>query len=358
MEYNNTGIPVGQEPKLGACMVWQGGATKKGSDGVGHVAIVEKVVSSTEVITSESGWGSKNPFWTATRKKGNGNWGAGAGYKFLGFIYNPAVKDSDTVDNDSTAGYGYGKTNSPLVNYTKISPNKTSPRNHVIDTVTIHCVVGQCSVETLGNIFAPASYKASSNYGIGPDGRIGMYVEEKDRSWCSSSGSNDNRAITIEVASDTTSPYKVTDAAFNSLIKLLADICKRNNIKSLKWKADKNLIGHPEEQNMTVHRWFNTAKSCPGEYLYNKHYEIAEKVNQLLGVEEEDEDMTQERFNEMMNNYLLELAQKDASDWSVEARNWAENNGLVKGDGQGRKMYKKFMTREEMVQVLYRLMNK
>lgn len=228
----------------------------------------------------------------------------------------------------------------------------------MIDTVTIHCVVGQCSVETLGNIFAPASYKASSNYGIGPDGRIGMYVEEKDRSWCSSSGSNDNRAITIEVASDTTSPYKVTDAAFNSLIKLLADICKRNNIKSLKWKADKNLIGHPEEQNMTVHRWFNTAKSCPGEYLYNKHYEIAEKVNQLLGVEEEDEDMTQERFNEMMNNYLLELAQKDASDWSVEARNWAENNGLVKGDGQGRKMYKKFMTREEMVQVLYRLMNK
>lgn len=145
------------------------------------------------------------------------------------------------------AGYGYGKTNSPLVNYTKISPNKTSPRNHVIDTVTIHCVVGQCSVEALGEVFAPTSRQASSNYGIGPDGRIGMYVEEKDRSWCSSNGANDNRAITIEVASDTTSPYKVTDAAFNSLIKLLADICKRNNIKSLKWKADKNLIGHPEE---------------------------------------------------------------------------------------------------------------
>lgn len=247
MEYNNTGIPVGQVPKLGACMVWQGGATKKGNDGVGHVAIVEKVISPTEIITSESGWGSKNPFWNATRKKGNGNWGAGAGYKFLGFIYNPAIKDSDTVDNDPTAGYGYGKTNSPLVNYTKISPNKTSPRNHVIDTVTIHCVVGQCSVEALGNVFAPTSRQASSNYGIGPDGRIGMYVEEKDRSWCSSNGANDNRAITIEVASDTTSPYKVTDAAFNSLIKLLVDICKRNNIKSLKWKADKNLIGHPEE---------------------------------------------------------------------------------------------------------------
>ena len=181
------------------------------------------------------------------------------------------------------AGYGYGKTNSPLVNYTKISPNKTSPRNHVIDTVTIHCVVGQCSVEALGNVFAPTSRQASSNYGIGPDGRIGMYVEEKDRSWCSSNGANDNRAITIEVASDTTSPYKVTDAAFNSLIKLLVDICKRNNIKSLKWKADKNLIGHPEEYNISDHRWFSN-KSCPGEYLYNKHYEIAEKVNELLGV--------------------------------------------------------------------------
>ena len=355
-QYNNTGIPMGQTPKLGACMVWRGGPTLNSGDGVGHVAIVEKIYSPTKIMTSESGWGSKNPFWNATREKGNGNWGAGAGYKFLGFIYNPAVTDTGDVDTDTSNQYGFGKTNSPLVNYTKISPNKTSPRNHVIDTVTIHCVVGQCSVEALGNIFAPTSKQASSNYGIGPDGRIGMYVEEKDRSWCSSNGANDNRAITIEVASDTTSPYKVTDAAFNSLIKLLADICKRNNIKSLKWKADKNLIGHPEEQNMTVHRWFAN-KSCPGDYLYNKHYEIAEKVNELLGVQEEDEDMTQERFNELMTNYLTELAEKDPSAWSADARTWAESNGYIKGDEKGRKMYKKFMTREEMIQVLYRIMN-
>ena len=103
--------------------------------------------------------------------------------------------------------------NSNLVSYTKISPNKTSPRNHAIDRITIHCVVGQCTVETLGNIFAPTSKQASSNYGIGKDGRVGMYVEEKDRSWCSSSSANDNRAVTIEVASDTTHPYKVTDQA-------------------------------------------------------------------------------------------------------------------------------------------------
>ena len=355
-QYNNTGIPMGQTPKLGACMVWRGGPTLNSGDGVGHVAIVEKIYSPTKIMTSESGWGSKNPFWNATREKGNGNWGAGAGYKFLGFIYNPAVTDTGDVDTDTSNQYGFGKTNSPLVNYTKISPNKTSPRNHVIDTVTIHCVVGQCSVEALGNIFAPTSKQASSNYGIGPDGRIGMYVEEKDRSWCSSNGANDNRAITIEVASDTTSPYKVTDAAYNALIKLLADICKRNNIKSLKWKADKNLIGHPEEQNMTVHRWFAN-KSCPGDYLYNKHYEIAEKVNELLGVQEEDEDMTQERFNELMTNYLTELAEKDPSAWSADARTWAEDNGYIKGDGKGHTMYKKFMTREEMIQVLYRIMN-
>ena len=172
--------------------------------------------------------------------------------------------------------------NSPLVNYTKISPNKSSPRNHKIDTVTIHCVVGQCSVETLGNVFAPTSRQASSNYGIGYDGRIGMYVEEKDRSWCSSNAANDNRAITIEVASDTKEPYAVTDKAYAALIDLLVDICKRNGIKELKWKADKSLIGQPDKQNMTVHRWFAN-KSCPGTYLYERHAQIASEVNKRLG---------------------------------------------------------------------------
>lgn len=171
--------------------------------------------------------------------------------------------------------------NSPLVKYTKISPNRTSPRNHVIDTVTIHCVVGQCSVETLGNIFEPTSRQASCNYGVGVDGRIGMYCEEKDRSWCSSSSSNDDRAITIEVASDTTHPYAVNDKAYAALIDLVTDICKRNNIKELKWKGDKSLIGQVDKQNMTVHRWFAN-KSCPGDYLYNRHGAIADEVNKRL----------------------------------------------------------------------------
>ncbi len=174
-----------------------------------------------------------------------------------------------------------GFTNSSLVNYTRISPNRTKNRNHAIDTITIHCVVGQCSVETLGSIFAPTSRQASSNYGVGTDGRIGMYVEEKDRSWCSSSASNDHRAVTIEVASDTYAPYAVNSKAYASLINLVADICKRNGIKELKWKADKSLIGQVNKQNMTVHRWF-ASTSCPGDYLYSRMGDIASKVNAKL----------------------------------------------------------------------------
>lgn len=109
-----------------------------------------------------------------------------------------------------------------------------------------------------------------------------MYCEEKDRSWCSSSPSNDHRAITIEVASDTTYPYAVNAKAYASLINLVADICKRNGIKELKWKADKSLIGQVDKQNMTVHRWF-AATACPGEYLYSRMGQIAQEVNKKLG---------------------------------------------------------------------------
>ena len=171
--------------------------------------------------------------------------------------------------------------NSPLVSYTKISPNKTSPRNHKIDTITIHCVVGQLSVESLGAGFAKESRQASSNYGVGTDGRIGMYVEEKDRSWCSSNRSNDHRAITIEVASDSKYPYAVNDKAYAGLIDLLVDICQRNGIEKLLWKNDKSLIGQVDKQNMTLHRWFANTE-CPGEYLYSKHEQIAADVNARL----------------------------------------------------------------------------
>lgn len=146
-------------------------------------------------------------------------------------------------------------------------------------------MAGDLSVESCGNLFAKSSRQASSNYGIGSDGRIAMYVEEKDRSWCSSNKSNDHRAITIEVANDggAETGWHISDKAYNALIALLVDICKRNDIKKLLWKADKSLIGKVDKQNMTVHRWF-AAKACPGDYLYNLHGQIAKEVNEILGV--------------------------------------------------------------------------
>lgn len=174
-------------------------------------------------------------------------------------------------------------TNSPLVSYTKISPNRTPNRNHAIDTITIHCVVGQCSVQTLGEVFAPTSRQASSNYGVGYDGKIGMYCEEKDRSWCSSNAANDHRAITIEVASDTTPPYAVNSKAYAAMIDLVVDICKRNGIKALKWSASKSdRVNHANGCNMTVHRDYAN-KSCPGDYLFSRMASIANEVNKCLG---------------------------------------------------------------------------
>ena len=171
--------------------------------------------------------------------------------------------------------------NSSLVTYTRITKNRTSPRNHAIDTITIHCIVGQWTAKQGCDYFATTDRKCTANYIVGKDGSIGLSVEEKDCSWCSSSGSNDHRAITIEVASDTSHPYAVTDAAFAALLDLVEDICRRNGIKKLLWKADKSLIGKVDQQNMTVHRWFAN-KACPGDYLYNRHGEIAAEVNRRL----------------------------------------------------------------------------
>lgn len=176
--------------------------------------------------------------------------------------------------------------NSQLVTYTRISKNRTSPRNHEIDTITIHCIVGQWTAKQGCDYFATTDNEASCNYVVGKDGSIGLCVEEKDRSWCSSNRNNDHRAITIEVASDTKHPYKVTDNAYKALINLLVDICQRNNIKELRWKADKSLVGQIDKQNMTVHRWFAN-KSCPGDYLYSLHGQIAKEVNERLGTRDE-----------------------------------------------------------------------
>lgn len=176
--------------------------------------------------------------------------------------------------------------NSPLVSYTKLSPNHSGQRTHVVDRITPHCVVGQCSVETLGNIFAPTSRQASCQYGIGVDGRVGMYVEEKNRSWCSSSNANDQRAITIECASDATHPYAFNDTVYAKLIELCTDICKRYGKTKLLWLGDKtktlNYEPASNEMVLTVHRWFAN-KSCPGDWMYARMGDLASKVTAKLG---------------------------------------------------------------------------
>lgn len=190
-----------------------------------------------------------------------------------------AVRQKPEKEGERTVGY----TNSPLASYTRLSPNRTSPRNHVIDTITIHCIVGQWTAKQGCDYFARSDAKASANYVVGKDGSIGLCVEEKDRSWCSSNGNNDHRAVTIEVASDTTHPYAVTPQAYTALLDLVTDICKRNGIQKLLWKGDKGLVGQVDKQNMTVHRWFAN-KACPGDYLYSRHGEIAAEVSRRLSM--------------------------------------------------------------------------
>lgn len=172
-------------------------------------------------------------------------------------------------------------TNSKLVSYTKLSPNHSGQRTHSIDRITPHCVVGQLSCESICGCFSSSSRQASCNYGIGKDGRISLCVEEKNRSWCSSSNANDQRAVTIECASDMSEPYAMNNAVYNSLVRLCIDICKRNGKKKLLWLGSKdktlNYTPKSDEMVLTVHRWFAN-KSCPGNWLYSRLDELATKV--------------------------------------------------------------------------------
>ena len=198
--------------------------------------------------------------------------------------------------------------NSSLVDYTKLSPNHSGQRTHSIDRITPHCVVGQCSVETLGSIFMTNG--ASCNYGIGTDGRVLLCVEEKNRSWCSSSNSNDQRAITIECASDTYDPYAMNSKVYNTLVKLCTDICRRNGKKKLLWfgSESKTLNYSPKSDEMviTVHRWFAN-KSCPGDWLYSRLGDLASKVTKNLGgstTNSESEENTMEAKLNDKNNFV------------------------------------------------------
>ena len=277
---------------------------------------------------------------------------------------------------------------SSLVDVKIYSPNHSGQRTHAVDRITLHCVVGQCSVEVLGNIFVNPSRYASSNYGIGTDGRVGLYVDENNRSWCSSSWENDQRAITVECASDTFYPYAMNTNVYNTIIALCTDICKRYGKTKLIWFGDKdktlNYAPKSNEMILTVHRWF-AATACPGDWLLARLGQIAETVTKKLQPapkptpkptptptpqptpkqtpkpepepepsKEEEEEVTQEQFNAMMNVWLQEQAAKGPSKWSAAAREWAESKGYIKGDENGKMMYKKPLTREEFATVLYR----
>lgn len=193
------------------------------------------------------------------------------------------VKTFGSPSPSPTAKY----TNSPLVGYTRLVPKHSGQRTHCIDRITPHCVVGQVTAARLGDIFS-GTREVSSNYGIALDGTVGLYVEEKNRSWCSSSNANDQRAITIECASDPKPPYAFKPVVYETLIKLCIDICERNGKKKLLWFGGKaktmNYSPKPDEMVLTVHRWFAN-KPCPGDWMYARMGDLAEKVTAALAAD-------------------------------------------------------------------------
>ena len=177
--------------------------------------------------------------------------------------------------------------NSPLVSFTKLSPNHSGRRTLAIDRITPHAVVGQLSVERICDCFKDGGRLASCNYCIGADGRIGLCVDEANRSWCSSSRDNDQRSVTIECASDLTEPYAMKPEVYSALVELCVDICKRNGKRKLVWLADRNEALKYEVREgeilLTVHRWF-ARKSCPGNWLMERLESLADEVNQKISL--------------------------------------------------------------------------
>lgn len=222
-------------------------------------------------------------------------------------------------------------TNSSLISYTNLSPNHSGQRTHSIDRITPHCVVGQLTAESICGCFTSTAVQASCNYGIGKDGKIALCVEEKNRSWCSSSSANDQRAVTIECASDLNAPYAMTTAVYNSLVKLCTDICKRNGKKKLIWLGDKNktLNYSPKSDEMvlTVHRWFAN-KSCPGDWLYGRLGDLAAKVTAQLGGTAADSSGTLYR---VQTGAFSKKSNADALEEKLRARGF--DTYMVQSDG-------------------------
>ena len=230
--------------------------------------------------------------------------------------------------------------NSSLVSYTALSPNHSGERTHSIDRITPHCVVGQLSAESICGCFTSASRKASCNYGIGTDGEIALCVEEKNRSWCSSDRDNDQRAVTIECASDKSEPYTMNSAVYNSLINLCVDICKRNGKSKLLWLGDKNktLAYSPKSDEMvlTVHRWFAN-KACPGDWLYSRMGDLATKVTARLGGNTTEEKSTFSSYKVKVTASVLNIRKGAGTNYALAGaiRNGGVYTIVQESTGQG-----------------------
>lgn len=233
-------------------------------------------------------------------------------------------------------------TNSSMVAYTRLSPNHSGQRTHSIDRITPHCVVGQLTAESICGCFTSPSRQASCNYGIGTDGKVSLCVEEKNRSWCSSSNANDQRAVTIECASDKTEPYAMNSRVYDSLIKLCTDICKRNGKKKLLWLGDRNktlnYTPKSDEMVLTVHRWFAN-KSCPGGWLYARLGDLAAKVTAALGTGA-SADKAASQLYRVRKSWADSKSQKGAFSVLANAKKCADSNkGYSVFDGNGKKVY-------------------
>ncbi len=233
-------------------------------------------------------------------------------------------------------------TNSSMVAYTRLSPNHSGQRTHSIDRITPHCVVGQLFAESICGCFTSPSRQASCNYGIGTDGKVSLCVEEKNRSWCSSSNANDQRAVTIECASDKTEPYAMNSKVYDSLIKLCTDICKRNGKKKLLWLGDRNktlnYTPKSDEMVLTVHRWFAN-KSCPGGWLYARLGDLAAKVTAALGTGA-SADKAASQLYRVRKSWADSKSQKGAFSVLANAKKCADSNkGYSVFDGNGKKVY-------------------
>lgn len=233
-------------------------------------------------------------------------------------------------------------TNSSMVSYTRLSPNHSGQRTHSIDRITPHCVVGQLSAESICRCFTSPSRQASCNYGIGTDGRVSLCVEEKNRSWCSSSNANDQRAVTIECASDKTEPYAMNSRVYDSLVKLCTDICRRNGKKKLLWLGDRNktlnYAPKSDEMVLTVHRWFAN-KSCPGDWLYARLGDLAARVTAALGTGI-SADKAASQLYRVRKTWADSKSQKGAFSILANAKKCASSNkGYSVFDENGKKVY-------------------